>query len=155
MYASLTQLTRGWSRILYDALDRKAWRLAVRLLDPIIFCQTGHVALLAGVFLLLAGFRGPFPFWLTGLALLHHLLMYLVFRVVYETSVPGSRYAAWFPVGNLLIDFILLRATWMCLTGRVTWRGTSYVADKTCEPNVATSGLSSSRSDALRHPRLE
>ena len=48
MYASLGQLIRGWSRILYDALDRKAWRLAGRLLDPIIFCQSGHVALLAG-----------------------------------------------------------------------------------------------------------
>jgi len=131
MYASLGQLIRGWSRILYDALDRKAWRLAGRLLDPIIFCQSGHVALLAGVILLLAGFPGPFPLWLVVLALLHHALMYPVFRLVYETSVPGSRHVAWYPVGNLLIDFILLRSIWMCLTGRVTWRGTSYGADKT------------------------
>ena len=55
MYASLGQLIRGWSRILYDALDRKAWRLAGRLLDPIIFCQSGHLALLAAVIMLLAG----------------------------------------------------------------------------------------------------
>ncbi|MBV8310809.1 MAG: glycosyltransferase, partial [Planctomycetaceae bacterium] len=48
MYASLGQLIRGWSRIFYDAMGRKAWRLAGRLLDPIIFCQSGHVALLAG-----------------------------------------------------------------------------------------------------------
>jgi glycosyltransferase involved in cell wall biosynthesis len=144
MYASLAQLTRGWSRILYDALDRKVWRLAGRLLDPIIFCQSGHVALLAGIFLLLTGLRGPFPFWLTGLAILHHLLMYVVFRVVYETTVPGSRHAVWFPLGNLVIDFILLRSIWMCLTGRVTWRGTSYEADKRCEHNAATTSLSSS-----------
>ena len=45
MYASLGQLIRGWSRILYDALDRKAWRLAIRLLDPLVFCQSGRVAL--------------------------------------------------------------------------------------------------------------
>ena len=45
MYASLGQLIRGWSRILYDALDRKTWRLALRLLDPLVFCQSGHVAL--------------------------------------------------------------------------------------------------------------
>ena len=56
MYASLGQLIRGWSRILYDALDRNAWRLAGRLLDPIIFCQSGHVALLAAVIMLLAGY---------------------------------------------------------------------------------------------------
>ena len=48
MYASLGQLMRGWSRILYDALDRKPWRLLVRLLDPLVFCQSGQVALLAG-----------------------------------------------------------------------------------------------------------
>ncbi len=131
MYASLGQQIRGWSRILYDALDRKAWRLALRLLDPIIFCQSGHLALLVGLVLLLAGFPGPFPLWLVGLALLHHVLMYLVFRLVYESSVPGSRYVAWFPVGNVLIDFILLRSIWMCLTGRVTWRGTSYGAIST------------------------
>jgi hypothetical protein len=57
--------------------------------------------------------------------------MYPVFRLVYETSAPGSRHAVWFPLGNLLIDLILLRSAWMCLTGRVTWRGTNYSADAT------------------------
>ena len=37
MYASLAQLVRGWSRILYDALDRRTGRLLVRLLDVLIF----------------------------------------------------------------------------------------------------------------------
>ncbi len=131
MYASLGQQIRGWSRILFDALDRKAWRLALRLLDPIIFCQSGHLALLVGLVLLLGRYPGPFPVWLIALAFLHHALMFPVFRLVYESSVPGSRYLAWFPVGNLLIDFILLRSIWMCLTGRVTWRGTSYGASTT------------------------
>ena len=35
--------------------------------------------------------------------------MYPVFRLVYHTSVPGSRYVAWFPLANLLIDYILIR----------------------------------------------
>jgi chlorobactene glucosyltransferase len=131
MYASLDQLIKGWSRIFYDALDRQAWRVAGRLLDPIIFCQSGHLALLAAVIMLLAGFSGPFPRWLLVLSLLHHVLMYPVFRLVYDTSVPGSRHVAWFPVGNLLIDWILLRSIWMCLTGRVTWRGTNYSAVET------------------------
>ena len=33
--------------------------------------------------------------------------MYFVFRLVYNTSVPGSRHVAWFPLGNLVIDVIL------------------------------------------------
>ena len=45
--------------------------------------------------------------------------------------MPGSRSRAWFPLGNLLIDYILLRSIRMSLTGRVTWRGTSYGADRT------------------------
>ena len=126
MYASLGQLVRGWSRILYDAHDRKTWRLVFKLLDPIVFCQSGHVALLVAVGMLALGRTGPFPVWLLGLSLVHHALMYAVFRVIYHASVPGSRYTRWFPVGNLVTDFILVRAIQMCLTGRVTWRGTSY-----------------------------
>ena len=80
MYASLGQLVRGWSRILYDALDRKTWRLAVRLLDPIVFCQSGHVVLLVAVLMLLARLSGPFAWWLLGLSLVHHVFMYSVFR---------------------------------------------------------------------------
>ncbi len=137
MYASLGQLTRGWSRILFDALDRKAWRLAGRLLDPIIFCQSGQVALVVAIVLLLSGSPGPFPRWLLGLSVLHHVLMYPVFRMVYHTSVPRSRYTAWFPVGNVVIDYILVRAAWMCLTGRVTWRGTSYSAASASEQHIA------------------
>ncbi len=133
MYASLPQLIRGWSRILYDALDRKTWRLVLRLLDPLVFCQSGHVALLAAIILLAVGYPGPFPLALLGLSVVHHVLMYPVFRVIYRSSVPNSKRTAWFPLGNLVIDLILLRAIRMCLTGRVTWRGTSYaegVAEK-------------------------
>jgi hypothetical protein len=46
--------------------------------------------------------------------------------MIYEVSAPGSRHVRWFPLGNLVCDWILLRAIQMCLTGRVTWRGTAY-----------------------------
>jgi glycosyltransferase involved in cell wall biosynthesis len=126
MYSNLGQLVRGWSRILYDSHDRKTWRLVAKLLDPLIFCQSGHVVLLIALGLLATGFPGPFPAWLLGLSLVHHALMYGVFRLIYNASVPGSRYVHWFPVGNVVTDLILVRAIQMCLTGRVTWRGTSY-----------------------------
>ena len=45
MYTSLDGIVRGWSRILYDALGRNPWRLLGRLLDPLVFSQSGHVAL--------------------------------------------------------------------------------------------------------------
>jgi glycosyltransferase involved in cell wall biosynthesis len=126
MYASLGQLVRGWSRILYDALGRSPWRLLARLLDALIFSQSGHVALAASLLLLWRGEGGAFAWWLLGMSLAHHFLAYSVMRRVYRLSVPRSRHVGWYPVGNLVLDWILLRALWMCLTGRVTWRGTDY-----------------------------
>jgi chlorobactene glucosyltransferase len=126
MYSSFRQLVRGWSRILYDALGRKTWRLVLKLLDPIIFCQSGHLALAAGSLLLALGLASPFATCLFVLALIHHALMCLLFLRVYTFSVPGTRYFFWYPLGNLVVDLILVRAIQMCLTGNVTWRGTAY-----------------------------
>jgi glycosyltransferase involved in cell wall biosynthesis len=126
MYASLGQLVHGWSRILYDAFDRRAWRLMVPILDGLVFNQSGHIVLAAALVLLAQGHRGPWPFWLLGLSLIHHLLAYTVMQRVYRLSVPHSRHTAWYPIGNFVLDWILLRAIAMCLTGRVRWRGTDY-----------------------------
>jgi chlorobactene glucosyltransferase len=126
MYAGLGSLVRGWSRILYDALGRSPWRLLAKVLDPLIFSQSGHVALAAALVLLLTGHAGPFAFWLLGLSVAHHLLSYSVFRRLYRLSVPRSRHIAWFPVANLVMDWVLLRSLLMCMTGKVTWRGTAY-----------------------------
>jgi hypothetical protein len=126
MYSSFSQLVCGWSRIFYDALDRSPWRLALKLFDPIVFSQTGLVALAAALALLALGRTGPFAVWLLALAILHHVLMFLVFRRIYQASVPGSRMALWYPLANLVVDAILLKSLRMCLTGRVTWRGTEY-----------------------------
>ena len=141
MYSSLGQLLRGWSRILYDALDRRTGRLLVRLLDVILFCQSGHLAFLAGLILMVSGGSRTFAASLLALSVIHHVWMYFVFRLVYNTSVPNSRYVVWFPLGNLVIDGILLRSIRMCLTGRVNWRGTDYGAAlepvPTVEPSTA------------------
>jgi chlorobactene glucosyltransferase len=56
----------------------------------------------------------------------HHVFMYLVFRRVYRASVERESFALWYPIANLVVDLILIRAIGMCLTGNVTWRGTSY-----------------------------
>ena len=43
-----------------------------------------------------------------------------------RSRIPAA--VGWFPLGNLLIDLIMIRAIHMCLTGRVNWRGTEYVS---------------------------
>jgi len=126
MYASLGQLVRGWSRILYDALGRSPWRLMAKVIDPLVFSQLGHAALVAALVMLAAGRTDRFVVWLLGLSLTQHALSYAVLRRLYRLSVPGSRYAATFPLANLVMDWVLIRSLLMCLTGRVTWRGTAY-----------------------------
>ena len=69
---------------------------------------------------------GPFPAWLLGLSVAHHLLAYTCLRRLYVLSVPRTRHVAWYPLAGLVLDVILFRAIRMCLTGKVTWRGTAY-----------------------------
>lgn len=139
MYTSLAGLVRGWSRILYDALGRNPWRLLGRLLDPLIFSQTGHVALVAAATMLASGIARPFALRLLALSVAHHVFTYTVLRRIYRVSVPGTRHVAWFPLANLVIEWILVRAILSCLTGRVTWRGTSYGPDSSTERPIAES----------------
>jgi chlorobactene glucosyltransferase len=139
MYASLGQLVRGWSRILYDALGRNPWRLFATVLDALILSQSGHVALVAALVMLALGTPGPFPLCLLGLSVVHHVLNYVVLRRLYLLSVPTSRRIAWFPLANLVMDWVLFRSIRMCLTGQVTWRGTSYGAPEAA-PNASASG---------------
>jgi chlorobactene glucosyltransferase len=127
MYTSLPQMIRGWSRILYDALGRNPWRLLMQALDPLFFSQTAHVALVAALLMMAIGRpAGPFPAWLLGLSVAHHLLAYTCLRRLYVLSVPRTRHVAWYPLAGLVLDVILFRAIRMCLTGQVTWRGTAY-----------------------------
>ena len=127
MYTSLGQIVRGWSRILYDALDRNPWKLGWQALDPLLFSQSAHVAFVGAVVLLLLGTPGgPFAWWLLGLSVAHHLLAYTCLARLYVQSVPQTRHVIWYPVAGIVLDVILSRAIRMCWTGQVTWRGTAY-----------------------------
>ncbi len=127
MYTSLPQILRGWSRILWDALGRNPWRLLWQVLDPVLFSQSGHVALVAALVMLALGKpTGPFAPTLLALSVAHHLLTYTCLRRLYVLSVPRTRHVVWYPLAGLILDVILYRAIRMCLTGQVTWRGTAY-----------------------------
>ena len=101
-------------------------RLLGKVIDPLVFSQSGHVALVIALALLLFTGSGAFAWALLGLSVVHHVLSYTVLRRLYLLSVPDSRHVGWFPLANLVMDWVLLRAIRMCLTGRVTWRGTAY-----------------------------
>lgn len=126
MYTSLGSILRGWSRILYDALDRKVWRLAGKILEPLVFGQVGLIAPVAGLYLLARGTDARFAAWLLGLSTVQFVFTYLVMRKMYRLSAPTTRYVLWYPLAVIIMDWILLKSIAMCLTGRVQWRGTAY-----------------------------
>ena len=132
MYTSLPQITRGWSRILYDALGRNPWLLGWQALDPLLFSQTAHVALVAALVMLAIGApAGPFAAILLGLSIMHHILAYTCLYRLYVLSVPRTRHVVWYPLAGLVLDVIMYRAVRMCWTGQVTWRGTAYAEKPT------------------------
>jgi hypothetical protein len=126
MYTSLPQIVRGWSRILYDAAGRRPWPLLGKVLDPLVFSQPAHLVVPAALLLMFLGMPGPFPGVLVGLGIAHHVLAATVLYRLYRLSVANARSVVWYPLAGLVMDWALFRSLRMCLTGRVTWRGTAY-----------------------------
>ncbi len=127
MYTSLPQINRGWSRILYDALGRRPWPIVGKIVEPLIFSQTGDIAVVWAVVLMVLGMFGPFTWWLLGLSLVHQVLKTTVLYRMYKFSSPKTaRYALWYSLAGLVMIWVCARAIKMCITGQVTWRGTAY-----------------------------
>ncbi len=74
MYTNLPQIVRGWSRILYDALGRRSLPLIGKVVEPLVFSQTGDLAVIAALILLAVGTSAMFAWWLLGLGLAHQVL---------------------------------------------------------------------------------
>jgi glycosyltransferase involved in cell wall biosynthesis len=127
MYTSLDQIVRGWSRILYDALGRRPGPLLGKIIEPLIFGQSGEFALAASVVALCVGATSPFWWTLFGLSLLHQVLKSsMLFRLFHLNAPRTAWHALWYPLAGIVSAWISFDAIRSCLTGRVTWRGTHY-----------------------------
>lgn len=126
MYSSLSSIIRGWSRIFFSASDDSLMRniLAIAFL---LFCGfTAYVALAWGIY------RNYHPasivrgwLWLTTGAV-HLAMMMCGIGLMYAWTGNRRRNAWLFPLSGLMLLGILLKAIRQNLTGKVTWRGTSY-----------------------------
>jgi glycosyltransferase involved in cell wall biosynthesis len=140
MYSGLSPLIRGWARILYDGLGRRPLPLVGKILEPLIFSQTGDVALLVALGLLISGSFGLFAQGLLGLSVIHQVLKTWLLWKMYRLSSPKTaHYALFYPLAGLVSAWISIRALEMCRTGRVTWRGTSYGSLMAAAPQPASS----------------
>lgn len=135
MYTSLPQLVRGWSRILFDALDRKAHKLVYKIVEPLIHSQTTYLAFPAAIIMVCLGVpEGPFAFWLLALTSLHLLMSLSVLYRMYNFSASTTKYVWWHPLAGLIMDWIFIKSIMMCFTGKVVWRDTQYGSSPTETP---------------------
>ena len=126
MYDSLPTIMRGWSRIFFGSSCGSPWRSLAVMFFILIGCYSAFIAALWGVYRFAhpIGILNGIP-WIVA-AGFHWTLMTVQIGIIYRWMGARAIYAAAFFITGLFVLAILARAVWMCITGRVHWRGTSY-----------------------------
>jgi hypothetical protein len=75
--------------------------------------------------------------------LVHQVLKTTVLYRMYKMSSPKTAwYAGWYTIAGVVMVWVCAKSIAMCLTGKVTWRGTSYgqsVTEASWQPPPSTS----------------
>jgi chlorobactene glucosyltransferase len=126
MYDSLPTIMKGWSRIFFGSSCGSPWRSVAVMFFILVGCYSAFIAAAWGVYRLghPVGMLTAVP-WLAAAAI-HLTVMTTLIGVIYRWMGGRAIYAAAFFMTGLFVLAILARAVWMCITGRVHWRGTSY-----------------------------
>ena len=126
MYDSFSRIMRGWSRIFFASAVGSPWRSLLGACFIVFCCFTMYPALAWGIY------RNIHPLdrfagwgWI-GTAIGHWLLLTVQVGIMYRWTLNRRLNALWFPLAGSLLLVIFLRSIWMCFTGKVEWRGTSY-----------------------------
>jgi len=126
MYDSLSSIMRGWSRIFFGSSCGSPWRSLMVMLFILFACYSSFAAAAWGIYRFWhpIGFLNGIP-WI-ALAVIHWIIMTVRIGMIYRWMGARGIYAAAFVVTGVFVLAILARAVWMCITGRVSWRGTTY-----------------------------
>jgi glycosyltransferase involved in cell wall biosynthesis len=129
MYTDLTSQVQGWARIYYDAWNRNVWTAIWKIIEPIIYTQPAYIMPFIALGLIVSGSGSADQAWeLLWLSLAHLGLMFTVIARVYHFNRARWYDTVYYPLSGLISDWIYVHVIRMCLTGRVTWRGTTYEA---------------------------
>ncbi len=126
MYDSLPNIMKGWSRIFFGCGSGSPWRSLALMLVILIGGYSVFIAAAWGVYRVghPVGIRNGIP-WLAAAAI-HWTLMTVQIGIIFRWMGARAIYAAVSFITGLFVLVILAHAVWMCITGRVHWRGTSY-----------------------------
>ena len=125
MYSSLAAIYRGWSRIYYAARVGSPWRTIAAVLFIVCCCFSAYAMIPLALFA--AGHSTELQSWLWPASVLVHLVvMHYYLAMVYFWSGNPAANSLLFPISGPMLISIMIRGIWMCITKKVTWRGTSY-----------------------------
>jgi chlorobactene glucosyltransferase len=126
MYASLSELIRGWGKNIYAAGRTAALGGAIgRALYPAILLATPILGLLAPIALVLAAVGALSTAWLVWSAIV--VACSLVFwAIVYRFSGEPIGYALTYPLGLVMLLYIAVGA--VARGRRVQWKDRAYVS---------------------------
>jgi glycosyltransferase involved in cell wall biosynthesis len=130
MYAGFRSIFRGWSRNFFVGSLGRPWRILALVAFIFVCCFSVFAALGWGLY------RKNHPIdawggngWLTAAAA-HYLIMTGTVALMYRWAAERVWYALLFPAGCAVLLAICAKALWICMTGRVEWRGTRYSRDE-------------------------
>jgi glycosyltransferase involved in cell wall biosynthesis len=129
MYASLTDIVRGWSRILYSAVDFRPAKLYSLFLATCAFSVLSYVVLIASGTAWLTGDTSSFVKTAFLMAVAHEIAQLTLHARIYARSHSAMQYLPFRICGVFVVLYILAKTIRMCSTHKVIWRGTSYGQD--------------------------
>lgn len=135
MYVGLNAIFRGWSRNFYVGSLGKPWRILALMAFLLCCCWSVFAGLSWGVY----RFVHPVDFlhglgWIgTGVA--HYVAMTVTVGLMYFWAGEPVWYALLFPIGVAFLLLVSLKSLWICLTGKVIWRGTQYSREQLSSEN--------------------
>lgn len=134
MYEGFNSIFRGWSRNFYVGCLGRPWRILALMAFLVVCCYSVFGAAGWGLY------RNEHPIsplagwgWL-GVAAAHYATMTAVAALMYRWSGEPMGYALLLPVGGAVLLVICAKSLWICLTGKVEWRGTQYSREQLHEP---------------------
>lgn len=128
MYEGFGAIFRGWSRNFYVGSLGKPWRILGLMAFLVLCCWSVFASAGWGWYrienpVIAWGGHG----WIAS-AIAHYVMMTVSVALMYFWAGEPIWYALLFPLGGLFLFTVCIKSLWICMTGKVTWRGTQYSA---------------------------
>jgi hypothetical protein len=121
MYPGFAAIFRGWSRNFYVGSLGKPWRILGLIVFLLLCCLSVFAAAHWG-------WHGDSWKWFSA-SIAHYVIMTATVGLMYHWASEPKWYALLFPFGVLFLLGVCAKSLWICMTGKVTWRGTQYSAE--------------------------